>query len=294
MRTLFGHRLKRLRLAAGLTQEALGTRVRVHSTRITQIERATATMPTLPLTQQLDEAVRADGLLVDLWPHMYRENFPDWSRAYMAAEAEAVAIWAYMGQPVHGLLQTPEYARAMLRLGRSLRTPEQLEQRVSSRLARQERLRAADAPQLWVILDEAVFLRPVGGPAVMRGQMARLLEAAKEPHITLQVLPFSHGEHAAMGGSLNILDLPDGGTVAYTEGADSGQLIDEPEEVKPYTVNYDFLRAEALPSTVSLDLIRSVMEDNYRAARVPTRSQRRRLAQVQSQQSGGRGLRRGR
>ncbi|MFI5758676.1 Scr1 family TA system antitoxin-like transcriptional regulator [Streptomyces sp. NPDC051569] len=291
MAAFYGGRLRRLRQGKGWTQRALGSRVSVEHSRIAQIELAKGSKPTLDLSRALDDALDSDGLLQELWPHVYRETYPDWSRAYMDAEARAVEIWAYMGHAVHGLLQTPDYARAMLRVGRSLKTQEQLEERVSARLARQERLRSCTPPQLWVVLDEAVLLRPVGGVAIMRQQLEHLLKAAQEAHVTIQVLPFSHGEHVAMGGSLNIVTSGDGSTVAYSEGADSGHLIEDPEEVKPYIVSYDHLRAEALPSTTSLDMVRSVMEGSYLDARVPSRSQRRRLAQVQLQQSGGRGVR---
>jgi hypothetical protein len=116
------------------------------------------------------------------------------------------------------------------------------------------------------------------------------LKAAAERRITVQVLPFEQGEHDAMGGSLTILALPDGSDVAYTEGAHYGQLIEEPAEVKRFSLTYDRLRAAALPPLMSLDMIRSVMEGNHRGAKVPSRSERRRLAQEQLQQSGGRQL----
>jgi hypothetical protein len=194
---------------------------------------------------------------------------------------------------VPGLLQTEEYARAVLSVGLTLSSDAQLEERLTARMGRQERIGSADRPDLWVVLDEAVLRRPVGGHAVMRQQMERLLAAAAEPHITVQVLPFDQGEHDAMGGSLTILMLPDGSEVAYTEGAHYGQLIEEPSEVGRFTLTYDRLRAAALPPLMSLDMIRSVMEGNHRGANVPSRSERRRLAQEQLQQSGRGRLRRG-
>lgn len=160
-------------------------------------------------------------------------------------------------------------------------------------MARQERLSSPDRPELWVVLDEAVLRRPIGGRNVMRAQLERLLEAAAQRHITVQVLPFDQGEHDAMGGSLTILTLPDGSEVAYTEGAHYGQLIEDPGEVRRFAVTYDRLRAEALPPLMSLDMIRSVMEGYNRGANVPSRSERRRVAQEQLQQSGGRQLRGG-
>lgn len=293
MAALFGSRVRRLRTAAGLTQQELGEKTHVVASRITQVERSSGAKPTLELARALDEVLGADGLLVDLWPFVYRESFPDWSRAFMAYAGRAVSIRQYAAHLVPGLLQTEAYARAVLSLDSTLTGEDQLNERVSARLARQERLGAPDHPRLWVVLDEAVLKRPIGGTEVMRKQLARLLETAAEPHITVQVAPFSQGGHEAMGGSLTLLTLPDGAEVAYTEGADYGQLVEEPDGVRHYAVIYDHLRAAALPPLMSLDMIRSAMEGTYRGANVPTRSERRRLAQEQLQQPGGRRLRGG-
>ncbi|MFE0726682.1 Scr1 family TA system antitoxin-like transcriptional regulator [Streptomyces antibioticus] len=293
MAALFGARVRRLRTAAGLTQAELGDRTHVVSTRITQIERASGAKPTLDLARALDAALHADNLLVELWPYVYREAFPDWSRRFMALSERAVAICEYAAHVVPGLLQTEDYARAVLSLDVLLSSEGQLEERVAARLGRQERLSTLDRPRLWVILDEAVLRRPIGGHVVMRKQLARLLDAAAERHVTVQVLPFDQGGHEAMGGSLTILTLPDGSEVAYTEGSDYGQLLEEPALISRYKVIYDRLRAAALPPLMSLDMVRSAMEGNYRGSNLPSRTERRRLAQEQLQQPGGRKLRGG-
>ncbi|PWI09387.1 transcriptional regulator [Streptomyces sp. NWU339] len=293
MAALFGSRVRKLRTAAGLTQAELGVRTHVAGTRIIQIEQASGARPTLELAHALDAVLGADNLLVDLWPYVYREAFPDWSRRFMAYAERAVDIREYAAHVVPGLLQTEDYARAVLKVGRTLGSEEQLEERVTARMGRQERLGALDRPELWVVLDESVLRRPVGGRAVMREQLACLLEAAAGSHITVQVMPFDQGEHDAMGGSLTVLTLPDGSEVAYTEGAHYGQLIEDPDEVRSFSLTYDRLRAAALPPLMSLGMIRSVMKDNHRGANVPSRSERRRLAQEQLQQSGGRQLRGG-
>ncbi|WEH20333.1 helix-turn-helix transcriptional regulator [Streptomyces sp. VNUA24] len=293
MAALFGARVRRLRTAAGLTQAELGDRTHVVSTRITQIERASGAKPTLELARALDAVLGADDLLVELWPYVYREAFPDWSRKFMEYSARAVTIREYAAHVVPGLLQTQDYARAVLSVGRTLAGKEQLEERVALRMGRQERLGTPARPELWVVLDEAVLRRPVGGQAVMCEQLARLLGTRAEPHLTVQVLPFDQGEHDALGGSLTVLTMQDGSEIAYTEGAHYGQLIEDPDEVRSFALTYDRLRAAALPPLMSLDMIRSVMEDNHRGAKVPSRSERRRLAQEQLQQSGGRQLRGG-
>ncbi|GED85707.1 hypothetical protein TNCT6_27920 [Streptomyces sp. 6-11-2] len=211
----------------------------------------------------------------------------------MTHSERAVSIREYAAHVVPGLLQTETYARAVLSVGRTLNNQEQLEERITARLERQERLSAPGRPEMWVILDEAVLRRPVGGQTVMREQLERLLEVASESHVTVQVLPFDQGEHDAMGGSLTVLTMPDESEVAYTEGAHYGQLIEDSAEVRSFTLTYDRLRAAALPPLMSLDMIRSVMEGNHRGAKVPSRSERRRVAQEQLQQSGGRQLRGG-
>ncbi|MFJ5737878.1 helix-turn-helix domain-containing protein [Streptomyces microflavus] len=292
MAALFGTRVRKLREAAGLTQTEVGARTHVVGSRITQIERATGAKPTLELTRALDRELVADDLLIDLWPYVYREAYPDWSQAFIAYSARAAVIREYSSHAVPGLLQTPEYARALLSMGHSLRDAEHLEERVAARLDRQVRLTGPDRPELWIILDEAVLRRPVGGSAMMRGQLEKLLRMAEEPNITVQVLPFDQGAHGALAGSLTVLVLPDGTQVAYTEGAHHGQLTEEPEEVERFVLTYDHLRAMALPPLMSLELIRSVLEVDYRGSRVPSRSDRR-LAQQQLQQRGGRQLRAG-
>ncbi|MGW3488309.1 helix-turn-helix domain-containing protein [Streptomyces sp. NPDC001054] len=293
MSALFGARVLRLRKAAGLTQAELGARVHVVGTRITQIERASGARPTRELAQALDAALQADHLLIDLWPYVYREAFPDWSRKFMEHSEVAVSIRQYAAHLVPGLLQTEAYARAVLGVGRTLEGPEQLEERVAARLARQSRLHGSDRPDMWAVLDEAVLRRSVGGSEVVGEQLAALRKAAAQRHITLQVLPFDQGAHDVMGGSLTLLTMPDGSEIAYTEGAHYGQLIEEPDEVRAFALAYDRLRAAALPPLMSRDMIRSVREANHRGAKVPSPADRRRLAQKQLQQPGGGRLRGG-
>jgi transcriptional regulator with XRE-family HTH domain len=293
MAALFGSRVRRLRTAAGLTQEQLGARTHVVGTRITQVERSSGARPTQELARALDEVLGADGLLVDLWPYVYREAFPDWSRKFMEYSARAVHIREYAAHVVPGLLQTEDYARAVLSVGRTLQSEQHLAERVEARLKRQERLAERERPELWVVLDEAVLRRPVGGTAVMRGQLRRLLEAARDRRATIQVLPFRQGQHDSLGGSTTLLTMPGGAETAYLEGSNYGQLVEEPTEVKEHALIYDRLRAAALPPVLSLDMIRAAMEGTYRGANVPTRSDRRRVAQQQLQQPGGRKLRAG-
>jgi hypothetical protein len=128
---------------------------------------------------------------------------------------------------------------------------------------RQSILARPAPPQLWVILEEAVIRRPVGGDAVMREQLAHILRLAAAPHIFVQVLPISRGAHGALGSALSLLWLADGTEAAYLEGGYDGQFIENPEDVARYELTYDLLRANALPPGESAAFIRTVMEVSF-------------------------------
>lgn len=294
MAALFGSRVRRLRLAAGLTQTEVGRRTHVVGSRITQVERALGAKPTWELAQALNEVLESDDLLIDLWPYVYREAFPDWSQKFMELSARAVGLWQYAAHVVPGLLQTEDYARALLGVYPEHADTEKLEQRLTARMKRQRRIVGPDRPGLWVVLDEAVLMRPVGGPVVMRAQLRRILDAVHRRQAIVQVLPFAQGAHGSLGGSLTLLKMPDATEVAYKEGSEYGYLLEEPTDVRREAVTYDQLRAASLPPDMSTDVIRSVLEGKYRGANVPSRAARRRVAQEQLQQSGRGRLRGGR
>ncbi|MET7304176.1 helix-turn-helix transcriptional regulator [Embleya sp. NPDC005575] len=288
---LFGRMVATLREAAGYRQAELGrTMYGLSTTRLNQIERGTGHPPTLANAIALDATLNTGGLLAELWKHVTSRTFPAWSQPFMDLEGSAREMRMYLVQVVPGLLQTEDYARAVLRMGRSLRDEVHLEERVRGRLGRQERLNGPDAPFLWVVLDEAVIRRPIGGPDTMRHQLAHLLATEHNDRISVQILPFSEAEHEGMGGSLTVLTTRDKREVAYTEGADVGRLIEDPGEVGQYAVTYDRQRARALPVGMSMDMIREAMEDLDRA-RFPSSAQALRLAKVQSQQLGRRSVR---
>nr|WP_078565452.1 helix-turn-helix transcriptional regulator [Streptomyces sp. AA1529] len=286
MAALYGVHLKRLRERRGWTQRDLAARVFVSPGRVAQLECASGARPTAELTRALDDALEAGGLLVDLWPHVYRESFPDWARRFMELSERAIIIRMYASQAVPGFLQTEPYARAVLRRGRTLTSAHMLDERVAARMARQGRLEGVGAPALSVVLDEAVLMRPVGGHTSMRDQLVRLREACTQH--TVQVLPFSSGAHPLLGGSLTLLTMPDGSETAYAEGAEHGQLFEEPDDVASFNRAYDQLRAESLPIAMSVQMIADAAE-GYRH----DGSERRALARKQLQQRSGRRVRRG-
>ncbi len=189
------------------------------------------------------------------WWQSYGDVLPEWFEVYVGLEAEAAEIKTYQPQLVPGLLQTGDYARAIIRAEHPDAPDEEVERRVELRLRRQ---RAENAPKLWVVLDEAGLRRSVGGTAVMRAQLDRLIKAAASPGITVQVLPFSAGEHGSMGSAFSILTFPeptDPGVV-YVETR-AGSLYLEGQEVREYTGVFNHLVATAANQRDSVAMLKA-------------------------------------
>jgi transcriptional regulator with XRE-family HTH domain len=257
---LYGAKLRKLRTKAGLTQRELGEGVPIAHSRIAQFELGNETPPE-DVSAKLDALLCADGDLTDLWEHVRRTPFPDWARRFVEYEARATAMHKYMAHSVPGLLQTEAYARELLRLGQPWFTREEIEEKVAARVDRQDMLRRERPPLLWVVLDEAVIRRPVGGQESMRDQLSRILEAARAPGIEVQVLAFASGGHSAMGGSLTLLSFENGPDVAYLEAGHSGELVEDQAKVARHSYCYDLVHADALPPEASAALILQAMED---------------------------------
>jgi hypothetical protein len=183
----------------------------------------------------------------------------------VAFEAEAFSMSIYQCLVVHALFQTKDYARAVLRAMRPQLTQEQIERRVELRMARQSVLTRDKPPALWVVLDEAVLRRLIGGPEVMRQQLERLSEVGASPNVTLQLLPFTSGEHAGLGGEFTIIGFPDPGdpNVVYVEIPNNDLWLEEPASVREYDHLFDLLRAAALSPAESAGFITKVAKELY-------------------------------
>jgi len=209
--------------------------------------------------EQEREAVRAVAIRASApaWWHDYDDVLPAWFDAYVGLEEAASEICAYEVQFVPGLLQTEDYARAVIMLGYS--HPKEISRRVKLRRARQAILDRTDPPKLQMVLDEALLRRSIGASAVMRAQLRHLIEMSQRPNITLQVVPFKVGGHAAAGGSFSLLrfaefDVPD---VVYLEQLACAQYHDKPDAVQRYLAVVERLCAEALHPAGSLKILRS-------------------------------------
>jgi transcriptional regulator with XRE-family HTH domain len=261
LRMMLGAHLRQLREARGISREDAGWRIRSSESKISRMElgrvsfkeRDIADLLTLYGVSAQDERDRLLALARNAntpgWWHRYGDVLPNWFQSYLGLEAAAGVIRTYEIQFVPGLLQTAEYARAVILLGHRNASADEINRRVSLRMDRQRILTRRDPPHLWVVMDEAVLRRPVGGRSVMCGQLAALIEASKLPNIRLQVIPFHTGGHAASGGAFSILrfrdqDLPD---VVYIEQLTSAIYLDKRDDVDHYVAAMETLAAEADP-----------------------------------------------
>jgi len=254
----YGWELRRQREAHGLRQGQLGDIIFCTGSLIGQIE-TTKKVPTRDFSERVDAALGTDGLFSRLIGLVLRSQLPTWFQPYAEMEAKAAYISTYQAQLVYGLLQTEEYARAVLATGR----PGQLESLLAARLERQRILDWEKPPLTLVILDEAVLHRPVGGDAVMRRQLGSLLKFTDHRWMRIQVLPLSSGEHPGLAGAFNILRFEDHPDVFYTEDMMSGHMTANPETIKEANLNYAHLQAAALSVKDSAALIARVMEERY-------------------------------
>lgn len=196
------------------------------------------------------------------WWHSYADALPDWFHSYVGLEDGAKALMTYENQLIPGLMQTDDYAAAVIRAHRPSLDADEMDRQLAARATRQTLLTRSDPLQLWAVLDEAVLRRKVGGADIMRAQMNRLREIAALSNVTLQVLTFDHGSHASMGTSFTILKFPEPADtdIVYLEDLTSSQYLEEPPDIERYTLVFDHLRAAALSPEASDDFIGQVAD----------------------------------
>ncbi|MFF7838633.1 helix-turn-helix transcriptional regulator [Streptomyces ossamyceticus] len=254
----YGWELRRQREAHGLKQGQLGDIIFCTGSLIGQIE-TTKKIPTRDFSERVDAALGTDGVFSRLIGLVLRSQLPNWFQPYAEMEAKATYISTYQAQVVYGLLQTEEYARAVLATG----MPDDLDGLVAARMERQRILEREQPPLAWAILDEAVLHRPIGGPEVMRGQLARLLEFTGHRWMRVQVLPYRAGEHTSLDGAFNLLRFEDDPDIIYTEDLISGHMTANPDAIREAARRYAHLQAAALSVEDSAALITRVMEERY-------------------------------
>ncbi len=270
-RKRLGIELRRLREQARLSCESVGQRLDCSGTRISRLETGRISARPGDVRELLEvygvTGNRADQL-VELarearrkgWWHQFGPVTPSWLEPYLGLEAEAARLRDFQSMVLPGLLQTEDYARAILRAAAGAGPADDIEQQVALRMARQQVLGGTAPPELCLVLSEGVLRVQVGGPEVMRGQLRKLAEVAGRGQVTLQVLPLRAAAQAQPVSSFTMLDFADPAdpSVVYTEHLTGGLLLDDPGEVRTYSALFDQLRAEALGTGQSIDLIASL------------------------------------
>lgn len=272
---MLGAELRRLREAAGLTREQAGYTIRASASKMSRLELGRVSFKErdvedlLELYGVADEGDRAPLITLAReanapgWWHQYGDVLPGWFHAYIGLEEAASRIRTYEVQFVPGLLQTEDYARAIAGLGHTEAPQEEIERRVSLRMMRKQTLTRPNAPRLWAVMDEAALQRPIGGSAVLRSQIEHLIEIASWPSVTLQVLPFSAGGHAAEGGAFTLLrfseeDLPD---VVYIEQLTGALYLEKRDDVDRYIEVMNRLSVEAETPDGSIKILEQLLRD---------------------------------
>jgi len=254
----YGYELRRLREEAGLSQSQLGDILFCTGSLVGQIETARK-VPTREFSERVDAALMTGGLFSRLVGLVLKSQLPSWFRPYAEMEAKATYIYSFQAQVVDGLLQTENYARAVL----SVRFESDLDGLVAARIERQRILQGGQPPLLWVVMSEAALRQETGGREVMREQLAHLLEMQEHEWVKIQMLPFEVGAHAGQPGSFNLLRFSDDPDLVYTEDFVQGHMTVDSAAFKEGSLRYDHLRAAALSVEDSTALITRVMEEHY-------------------------------
>lgn len=196
------------------------------------------------------------------WWHSYSDALPKWFDEYVGLEDGAKSKLIYDNQLVPGLMQTADYANAVIRAAQPWVDDDEVERRLSARITRQAVLSMSDPLQVWAVLDEAVLHRQVGGAEVMGAQLRRLNDIGALPNVTLQVLPFDVGAHASMGTSFDLLQFLEAGDdpIVYIEDHTTSQYLETRADIEFYTLVFDHLRASALPPEQSVAFIRRIAD----------------------------------
>jgi transcriptional regulator with XRE-family HTH domain len=255
-----GELLRAFRDEAGLSQTELAQMAHCSQPTISGLERGNAN-GTPSTLKSIDQALKANGKIVKLWAVT---AFGEQSAEKLATlEAQALKIHDYENRVVPGLLQTTDYARAVIRSANPHASEGRIDELLRKRIDRQGIFGADDPPKAWFILDESILYRAFGGKPVMREQLASLEEIAERPAIVIQVMRFSAVNNPGSAGPLRIMEFPENPPAWYTEGSSSGRLTDDKDEVRERMSYFDLIRAEAMSPDSSIRLISKIRGSRY-------------------------------
>ncbi|MEU9041068.1 MULTISPECIES: helix-turn-helix transcriptional regulator [unclassified Kitasatospora] len=254
----FGRQLKLLREREGLSRAQLGVRLGYGEDQIASVELGRR-IPRPELIDKADQELNAGGLLIAMKDEVARARYPAFFRDAAKLEAEAVELQSYDTHVIKGLLQTEEYMRALLAMRRPLLDETIIEQRVAARLARQEHFAARPAPLFSFVMEESVLLRPLGGKAVMRGQLEQILLIGDRRNVEVQVMPLDREDNAGVDGGFTLFTRKGGEQVGYMEAQGRSTLVTDREEVRALASRYGIIRAQAMTPRESLAFIEKLL-----------------------------------
>ncbi|OII63938.1 transcriptional regulator [Streptomyces sp. CC53] len=258
-RERYGEELRRLRELAGLTQQELADRAVMSRSLIAHFESGRR-RPSLPDAKRLDQALGSGGVLVRFLPAKETWDVGEHFKVARELEQQATEIREFASALVPGMFQTEAYMRAVFQHAVPVKTAEQCDSAVVARLERARLLDNPQSPMVWVLEDEAVLRRPVGGAAVMAEQLWRIVELGQQHRIRAHVLPFRVGAHALGEGSLKLMRFKELPPIAYVEGWKTGKVWEQVSRVEQAFAAYDLALGDALSHQDSLALMRSVAE----------------------------------
>ncbi|WP_432189389.1 helix-turn-helix domain-containing protein [Streptomyces sp. Tue6028] len=259
-RAMIGAELRHARENAGLSQAELGEPLFVSGSFVGQLEAGTRRLH-LEYAVQMDEILGTNGFFARNCRALAKSKYPDHFAEAAEAEAIATAIRQYAQLLIPGLLQTRAYAEAVFRAYRPTSTDDEIEALVSARLERARLLDDPTTPLVWAVFDEAALRRVVGDGAVMAEALRHVADLTRKHRIIVQVVPFTAGAHAAMEGSLKLMEFEDAPALSFVEGPDMGKLLDDPATVARHGLTFNFLQAAALSPPDSLALPETLAQD---------------------------------
>ncbi|MGV4982987.1 helix-turn-helix domain-containing protein [Streptomyces sp. NPDC001709] len=241
-----GRLLKVCREAAGLSVSELAEALGYGEDMIRKIERG-ARIPRPESLDRADQILKAQGHLRAFMEDMRKARYPKKVRELAELEGRAVEMLLYSNHNIHGLLQTPEYARAMYEMRQPALAEDVVERETAARMARKAVFERDPAPTLSFVQEQVTLERPYGGKMVLRRQLERLLEVAQLRNVTLQVMPTDREENAgAASGLVEVLKFADGTAIGRSDGAFNGRPVSSPKDLRILELRYGMIRAQAL------------------------------------------------
>lgn len=256
----FAEIVRLLRSSASLSQNDLGARMNYTGAAVSAVETG-AKPATDEFVEAAEKALDAGGVIRAASKYLRLERYPEHFQGFVQLEQEALSVMSWCTQLVHGLLQTEDYAREVLRCGFPPLDEDEIEQLTTARLERAVLLARKPGCVVDIVLDEAALRRRIGGPKTMKNQYEHLLACAERPNVTLQLMPTARGAHAGLDGPMTLMETPECERLVYMEGNDKSTLVSKQDEVGVLSRRCAMIRSQALRPEESLRLIEQLASE---------------------------------